>query len=171
MEAHGYGESSRLGALDFMARRTAGRIVRNAASLGGNSMLVLHHIAMGTGEPFPSDLMTALAAAGASVSLLELEPSGSFTPHTMSIDALVAAVHADPSYAGRIVLTSYDLPYGDGQDVVLAQKVALREVNAHSIVNATTRFTLGGRRVVKEAAIVLGGIAPYPGARGRPRPR
>ena len=74
MEAHGYGESSRLGALDFMARRTAGRIVRNAASLGGNTMLVLHHIAMGTGEPFPSDLLTALVAADASVSLLELEP-------------------------------------------------------------------------------------------------
>ena len=42
--------SSRLWATNFMARRTAGRIVRNAASLGGNTMLVLKHIASGTGE-------------------------------------------------------------------------------------------------------------------------
>ena len=45
---------------------------------------------------------------------------------------------------------------------MLAQKVALREVNAHSIVNATTRFTFAGKLVVKEAALGLGGIAPYP---------
>ncbi|MEY2519259.1 MAG: hypothetical protein QOF24_1018, partial [Verrucomicrobiota bacterium] len=38
------GETTALGALDFMARRTAGRIVRNAASLGGNTMMVLKHI-------------------------------------------------------------------------------------------------------------------------------
>src|SRR5690242_18823789 len=41
-----------LEALDYMARRTAGRIVRNAASIGGNTMLVLKHIPKGTGEPF-----------------------------------------------------------------------------------------------------------------------
>src|SRR2546421_1346474 len=50
--------SSRLWAAQFMARRTAGRIVRNAASLGGNTMLVLKHIAAGTGESFPSYIFT-----------------------------------------------------------------------------------------------------------------
>jgi xanthine dehydrogenase/oxidase len=37
-------ENTRLGAALFMARRTAGRIVRNAASLAGNTMMVLTHI-------------------------------------------------------------------------------------------------------------------------------
>jgi xanthine dehydrogenase/oxidase len=45
---------------------------------------------------------------------------------------------------------------------VLAQKVALREVNAHSIVNATTRITFAAKRHVTAAAVVFGGIAPYP---------
>jgi hypothetical protein len=36
-----------------MARRTAGTIVRNAATLAGNTMLVLTHIH--ASEPFPSD--------------------------------------------------------------------------------------------------------------------
>ena len=69
MKARKLGETSALGALDFMARRTAGRIVRNAASLGGNTMLVLKHIAKGTGEPFPSDLFTALVAVRPEITL------------------------------------------------------------------------------------------------------
>jgi xanthine dehydrogenase/oxidase len=46
--------------------------------------------------------------------------------------------------------------------VALAQKVALREVNAHSIVNITTLLTLSSANVVNAASVVLGGIAPYP---------
>ena len=46
--------------------------------------------------------------------------------------------------------------------MALAQKVALREVNAHSIVNITTLFTLSSANVVKRASVVFGGIAPYP---------
>src|SRR5689334_12583976 len=66
-------ENTRLAAALLMARRTAGRIVCNAASLAGNSMMVLHHIAKGTGDPFPSDLFTALDAIGATIDYLALE--------------------------------------------------------------------------------------------------
>ncbi|MEY2498562.1 MAG: hypothetical protein QOD12_2118 [Verrucomicrobiota bacterium] len=156
------GEATALGALDFMARRTAGRIVRNAASLGGNTMLVLKHIPLGTGEPFPSDLFTVLVAVEAKVSYLDLEDNGAFKHRTGTAAELVAAVVNDPALAGRIVLTSYTVPLGDKKDAVLAQKVALREVNAHSIVNATTRFTFSGKLTVASAALVFGGIAPYP---------
>jgi xanthine dehydrogenase/oxidase len=156
------GETTALGALDFMARRTAGRIVRNAASLGGNTMMVLKHIPMGTGEPFPSDLFTALVAVEATVSYLMLESNGEFEQRTGTAAELVAAVVKDPSLADRIVLTSYALPLGDAKEPVLAQKVALREVNAHSIVNATTRFTFGKKVAVDSATLVFGGIAPYP---------
>ncbi|MFP3662929.1 FAD binding domain-containing protein, partial [Burkholderia sp. SIMBA_043] len=42
-----------LAALQYMARRTAGTIVRNAATLAGNTMMVVRHCAQGV--PFPSD--------------------------------------------------------------------------------------------------------------------
>ena len=90
MKARKLDETTALGALDFMARRTAGRIVRNAASLAGNTMLVLKHIAAGTGEPFPSDLFTALVAVDARVTYLEL---ASRRP--------VRAAHRDRRRAGR----------------------------------------------------------------------
>ncbi len=162
LKARQLGETTPAGALEFMARRTAGRIVRNAASVGGNTMLVLRHIAAGTGEPFPSDLFTALVAVDAKISYLELDAAGGFTPHTVTAAALVDAVVADETLVDRLVLTSYTLPLGGAQEAVLAQKVALREVNAHSIVNATTRFTFAGGLKVASATLVFGGIAPYP---------
>ena len=155
-------ETTTLDALDLMARRTAGRIVRNAASLGGNTMLVLKHIPIGTGEPFPSDMFTALVAVEATLTYLVLEDDGAFDKRTATAGQLVAAVLDDPALADRIVITSYALPLGDPNDAVLAQKVALREVNAHSIVNATTRFTFVDKLTVDTAALVFGGIAPYP---------
>jgi xanthine dehydrogenase/oxidase len=155
-------QTTTLGALDFMARRTAGRIVRNAASLGGNTMLVLKHIAAHTGAPFPSDLCTTLVAIDARITFLVLEPGGEFEIVTATAGELVDGVLQDASLADRIVLLSYALPLGGANDVVLAQKVALREVNAHSIVNATTRFTFSDNCHVASATLVFGGIAPYP---------
>lgn len=160
-KARNLSETSALGALELMARRTAGRIVRNAASLGGNTMLVLKHIAARTGDPFPSDLLTALVAVEAEISYLVLNPTGRFSSQTTTAGGLVEAALKDRGLVDRIVLVSYALPTGSG-DIVLAQKVALREVNAHSIVNATTRLSFGGALGVKTADLVFGGIAPYP---------
>ncbi len=162
MKAGQLDETTPLGALDFMARRTAGRIVRNAASLAGNTMLVLKHIAAGTGEPFPSDLFTTLVAVEAKITWLELSEHGAFKHHTTPAAGLVEAVVKNPKLADDIVLVAYRLPAGGAKDSVLAQKVALREVNAHSIVNATTRFAFSGKAVVDEVALVFGGIAPFP---------
>jgi len=151
-----------LEALDYMARRTAGRIVRNAASIGGNTMLVLKHIPMHSGEPFPSDLFTALFAVETKINYLLLDKNGTFKEHTKTAEALVEAVIKDPKLADEIVLTSYVIPLKSSNDVALAQKVALREVNAHSIVNATTNFSINDSLIVNSAMIVFGGIAPYP---------
>lgn len=151
------------GALDFMARRTAGRIVRNAASLAGNTMLVLKHIPKGSGEPFPSDLFTVLFAVDAEIRFFLLEENGGFQEQTMTAAALVDAAVKDPTLADRIVISSYTIPLGDaGQQTVLAQKVALREVNAHSIVNATTVFNFGKDLTIQSATLVFGGIAAHP---------
>jgi xanthine dehydrogenase/oxidase len=154
-------ENTRFGAALFMARRTAGRIVRNAASLAGNSMMVLHHISKG--EPFPSDLFTALDAIGATVDYLALSSHGTFTPKSALVRDLVAWAVDNPASINDIVLLAYVLPVGDAQnEVSLAQKVALREVNAHSIVNTTSLFALSSRNIISSIALVYGGIAPFP---------
>ncbi len=162
MKVRGLDQTSPLGAVDFMARRTAGRIVRNAASLAGNTMLVLKHIPKGTGEPFPSDLFTALVAVDARITFLTLDEQGNFQPQTALVDDLVTAVVKDPALADNIVLVAYHIPLDGAKESVLAQKVALRDVNAHSIVNATTRFRFAAQLIVDEVALVFGGIAPYP---------
>jgi xanthine dehydrogenase/oxidase len=153
--------ASRLWATQFMARRTAGRIVRNAASLGGNTMLVLRHIASGTGEPFPSDIFTTLVAVEATIEYLDVT-NGKQRRTECTAAELVERVAANPKLSDNIVLISYDLPLGAAREVTFAQKVALRDVNAHSIVNSTTRFALSRDFTVDEAAVVFGGIAPYP---------
>jgi len=149
--------TSRAGAAQLMARRTAGTIVRNAATLAGNTMLVLAHIA--AGEPFPSDLLTALVAIEARV---EVCRASTGARELLDVGQLVEDVVADPQLPQDLILLGYELPLGNAHDIVLAQKVALREVNAHSIVNATTRLTMGDGLSVADAAIVFGGVAPYP---------
>ena len=156
-------ENTRLGAALLMARRTAGRIVRNAASLAGNSMMVLHHIAKCTGDPFPSDLFTTLDAIGATIDYLALEANGTFTPKSAPVRDLTAWALANPASINNIVLVSYLLPIGNSKnETALAQKVALREVNAHSIVNTTSLFTLSSGNIISAASLVFGGIAPFP---------
>ncbi len=162
MQARGSGETTRLGACRFMARRTAGRIVRNAASLGGNTMLVLKHIAAGTGDPFPSDIFTALVAIDAKVELLDAGGTGEPRRRVATAGELTAEVAADPARADDLILIAYRLPCGNPGEAALAQKVALRDVNAHGIVNATTLLSLAPDLVVEKAELVFGGIAPFP---------
>jgi xanthine dehydrogenase/oxidase len=153
---------TRLGAVHFMARRTAGRIVRNAASLGGNVMLVLKHIAGTTLAPFPSDAVTALVAVEAEVEYLDVSGDRRSRLSTTTLEELVNRVAADTALADSIILIGFRIPTGRKDDVVMPQKVALREVNAHSIVNAATRFEFSGKVMVSDVALVFGGIAPFP---------
>lgn len=163
IRTRGMSETSRLGASWFMARRTAGRIVRNAASIGGNTMMVLAHIAEGTGEPFPSDLFTALDAIEATIGYFELEPAGNFATRTATPADLILSVVEKPEILNKIVLAWYQFPVGNpGDEVILAQKVALRDVNAHSVVNSTSLFAVSSDSKITRASFVLGGIAPHP---------
>ncbi|WP_263452243.1 molybdopterin cofactor-binding domain-containing protein [Hyalangium gracile] len=155
-----YPETTRLGATRFMARRTAGRIVRNAATLGGNTMLVLQHIAQG--EPFPSDVFTVLAAIDARIEYLDTQEGESAQLRSSTAQELVEQVIARPELADSIVLVAYLVPFGRRNEVVLAQKVALRDVNAHSILNGTSRLQLSKSLEVEDAVLVFGGLAPYP---------
>lgn len=149
--------TGRWGSLSYMARRTAGSIVRNAATLAGNTMLVLKHIR--DGEPFPSDSLTALTAIDAKLDILTIS-TGETAP--ISVSDLIARVVAEPAEADDMLIIRYHLPFGKKGEVVLAQKTALREVNAHAIVNSTCRLDLDDSLTVQDVALVFGGIAPYP---------
>ncbi|GAB3219835.1 molybdopterin-dependent oxidoreductase [Algoriphagus aestuariicola] len=146
---------SRIGALEFMCHRTAGMIVRNAASLGGNTMLVLKHIIQG--EPFPSDLFTALDGSDAMIRIIRIK-SGKTSE--VKISTLVSQLLKRPEIASDLIVLGYFLPFGEKDEVVLSQKVALREVNSHSIVNNCTRIKVEKDLKITEASIVYGGIAP-----------
>jgi len=132
-------ESSPLSVVKYMACRTAGTLVRNAATIGGNTMLALKHIHQG--EPFPSDLFTALLSIPAAITYIEL-PSGKQTSagktQTKYLYELLNECVADKTLADRILLISYTVSAVEGE-IYFAQKTALREVNSHSIVNCTSR--------------------------------
>ncbi|MEO6520768.1 MAG: molybdopterin cofactor-binding domain-containing protein [Mucilaginibacter sp.] len=148
------------GAALFMAKRTAGRIVRNAASVGGNTMLVLKHIA--AGEPFPSDLLTALTAANVKIDYIDpYGPKGS-SVKSSTVGEIADTLLKNPKLAQSMVLLAFHIPFGTADDVILAQKVALRDVNSHSIVNSAIRIETNAGMKVNDVRLVFGGLAPYP---------
>lgn len=141
-----------LQALAYMAGRTAGGIVRNAATLAGNTMLVVTHAEHGV--PFPSDLYTALAALDASVTVAAPDQA---EPTTLALLDLPAywRQHAD-----GCVLLSYQLRLTGAGEYAQTYKTAQREVNAHSIVNSGMRVRLDAQQCVTDIALVFGGLAP-----------
>ena len=116
------------GAVKYMAKRTAGALVRNAATIGGNTMLVANHIM--AGEPFPSDLVTILCSVGTEVDIYTTHDGK--TQRVGLLDML-QAVGNDWKPDNQLIL-QYHIPI-EPMGVAYAQKTALREVNAHSIVN------------------------------------
>jgi xanthine dehydrogenase/oxidase len=144
-----------LEALHYMARRTAGRIVRDAASLAGNTMLVVRHVAAGT--PFPSDLFTALTTLGAAVRVIR---PGWPEPRLLSMLDFADLWQQDPELQAKGVILSYSIPFTGESEWTRTFKVALREVNAHSIVNGGFRIDLDPALTVRSATAVLGGIGP-----------
>jgi len=155
-------ETTLWGGALYMAKRTAGRIVRNAATIGGNAMLVFKHIAAGTGEPFPSDMLTALLACYAQIEYIDPKEFDGHKTKLAYIDDLSTIIKNHPDLAQRMILISITIPFGDANDVMLAQKVALRDVNAHSIVNSACVFSIEANLNVKNASLVFGGLAPFP---------
>jgi xanthine dehydrogenase/oxidase len=141
-----------LQALAYMAGRTAGTIVRNAATLAGNTMLVVTHADQGV--PFPSDMYTALAALDASVTV-----AGAHHPEPRTLPLLEL-----PDYwrdhVGGCMLLSYDLRMTGSDEYAQTYKTAQREVNAHSIVNAGMRVRLDAQQHVAGIILAYGGLAP-----------
>lgn len=145
-------------AMLFMARRTGGTVLRNAASLAGNTMLVLHHITASGSDPFPSDLFTTLLAIDAEVDYLQLSTG---RRQRSRLEDLMQGVIAGHVHPGDLLLLRYLIGTDDANEVVLPQKVALRSVNAHTIVNATTRYRFSDGSNLASADLIFGGIAPH----------
>lgn len=144
-----------LGAMLYMARRTAGTMVRNLATIGGNTMLVLKHI-HGPGEPFLSDLLTAFVALAVEVTVLDVSTEQT---RRLLVAELIQAVAEKRVLADEVILLTYHIPRSPA--LYMANKVALRHVNAHSIVNVTSGLEFSGA-ILKRTVLVYGGIAPYP---------
>ena len=151
-------DNSVLGAVKYMAKRTAGTLVRNAATIGGNTMLVANHI--NAGEPFPSDLVTILCGIGAEVDLYTTHDGK--TQRVGLLDML-RNVGDDWKPDGQLILQYYIPMKSTG--VAYAQKTALREVNAHSIVNMGSVIevqTDGKLANFESVSIVLNGFGARP---------
>ena len=146
-------QRSGIDALQYMAHHTAGTIVRNAATLAGNTMLVVRHIA--SGEPFPSDMFTALSAIDAQV---HVSIGGSV--RTMPILTFAAEYQSTPALQQDAVLVGYTIPWTVSREYMRTFKTALRKENAHSIVNAGMRVRFGTNKKVSDASLLLGGIGP-----------
>lgn len=151
-------DSSILGAIKYMAKRTAGTLVRNAATIGGNTMLVANHI--NAGEPFPSDLVTILCGAGAEVDIFSTRDGK--TGRVGLLDML-RNVGDNWKPDGQLILR-YHIPMR-AMGVAYAQKTALREVNAHSIVNMGSVIDVqmdGKLATFESVSIVLNGFGARP---------
>lgn len=145
-----------LSALRYMVGRTAGTIVRNLASLAGNTMLVARNAVQG-GTPFPSDAFTALCALGAQI-VAQTAVDDPLPP--MGMLDFVARYTADAAFRQQVVILHYQVPYTSVGDHVTTYKVARREVNAHAIVNAGLRVGIDARGTITQATLVFGAIAP-----------
>ncbi len=145
---------SGLQAVKYMAERTAGNVVRGAASLGGNTMMVVKHIK--EGAPFPSDMFTALAMMDAQVRIL---CPGWKKAKTMGILDFATAYTNSKELQDGVLILSYSIPF-QSASVCQTYKCALREVNSHSIVNAGMRVRFDKTGKIADATLILGGIGP-----------
>ncbi|MFC3193791.1 molybdopterin cofactor-binding domain-containing protein [Marinicella sediminis] len=153
------GEPNAWTALHFMTHRTAGTIVRNAATLAGNTQLVLKHIMSAGVDPFPSDLFTVLSALETELEYLLLTDG---SRHRRNVNELVQQLKEDQAMASQILLLNYHIPLHNDGSLVQAQKVALRDINAHSIVNTTSVLEVADDLTITGINLTFGAIAPYP---------
>eukprot|EP01122_Echinamoeba_exundans_P007756 TRINITY_DN2457_c0_g1_i1.p1 TRINITY_DN2457_c0_g1~~TRINITY_DN2457_c0_g1_i1.p1 ORF type:complete len:1579 (+),score=350.94 TRINITY_DN2457_c0_g1_i1:764-5500(+) len=148
-------EERRLCALRYLAQRTAGRQIRNRASLGGNTMMVVLYRGQRDYPPFPSDLCTGLLAVGTRVVIVSLE--GDRTPQTMSLYDLITK----PPTLGKFILVKYLIPKTkpNTRTFTMTYKTAIRHTMAHSYVNGgITVDVVDG--VIKNPILAFGGIGP-----------
>ena len=139
-------------ALHYMVERTAGNIVRNTASLAGNTMLVARNMKE-DGSAFPSDLFTALCTLDTEV---VIRSNGKDI--SMGILEFAHKYSSDKDFADSAILVRYNIPYAEKGEYMVCYKVSMRNVNSHSLANMGIRVKLDSKKKVSKASIVIGGI-------------
>ena len=144
-----------LNSLHYMTIRTAGKIVRNVATLAGNTMLVARNVTRG--YPFPSDLYVALAALGAAV---EVALPG--RKEMLGIETFVENYNSNEVYQRSAIIVSYHIPITPPDNYAQSYKVALRKENSHALANAGFKVSLDNNKLICNARLFIGGITTYP---------
>jgi xanthine dehydrogenase/oxidase len=143
-----------LEALHYMTQHTAGNIVRNAASLAGNTMLVARNAKQHQqGTPFPSDLFTALCTLDAKV-IVRVKGKDV----TLPILKFAHKYGDDKAFADAAVLVRYIIPLTAKNEYMTCYKVAIREINSHSLANTGIYVQLDKGKKVVNTRFVVGGI-------------
>lgn len=149
-----------LDALAYAMSRVASHHVRNVGTWAGN-------VAMARDVHFPSDLVTALIACDASVSVLL--PSND-TPTTMTLWNMLQLSEDDK----RMLLITLSVPLASSSATTSIEtrfcKAAARAQNSHSLLNGGFRCTIdnhvSGKPIVVEdddVVLVFGGTGPQKG--------
>ncbi|MFT6416778.1 MAG: xanthine dehydrogenase/oxidase [Dokdonia sp.] len=139
-------------ALHYMAERTAGNVVRNTASLAGNTMLVARNMKP-DGNPFPSDLFTALSTLNTEV---VVRSNGKNL--VMPILDFVHRYSCEKAFSESAILVSYNIPYTNKNEYMDCYKVSLRDVNSHSLANMGIHLKLDAKNKVSKINMIVGGI-------------
>ena len=145
-------ESKGLEALVYHATFIAGLQVRSAGSVGGNIFITRDHALRG--GAFPSDLFTALASLGTTITI------GSSTYESSRKTFPLIEMPATESLPADSVILSFHIPYTRANEHVQTYRIARRKQMAHPIVNAGFRCLLKGGKVQPgEMTIIYGGLA------------
>jgi xanthine dehydrogenase/oxidase len=125
--------------------------VRNIGSIGGNVMMTRAQAE--TDSPFPSDVYLVLQTLGATITIASRRGNKTYA---MGDLPPVSKLPADA------IAQSFLIPWSQAGDAIETFKIAYRDQNAHAIVNAGFLSRLDRKGVVKEAAILYGGLANMP---------
>eukprot|EP00656_Telonema_subtile_P056448 TRINITY_DN9019_c0_g1_i2.p1 TRINITY_DN9019_c0_g1~~TRINITY_DN9019_c0_g1_i2.p1 ORF type:complete len:1365 (-),score=314.97 TRINITY_DN9019_c0_g1_i2:152-4246(-) len=118
--------------------------VRNAGSWAGN-------LCMTKRFGFASDLSTILMAAGARLS--------SISPGSEDAHECTAGEFFSEGFglAGQLI-THMVVPFNAERERLLTFRQALRTVNAHALLNAGFRVTMGADNTIQQCSLVLGAV-------------
>eukprot|EP01135_Chromosphaera_perkinsii_P000979 Nk52_evm5s155 gene=Nk52_evmTU5s155 len=124
----------------------AGTSVRNAGCWAGNLMVA--HTVMG----FPSDVLTMMAAAGATLQI----GSSAEGVRRMSLFDFISQ-----DMKGCVILSMH-IPFAKTNEYFRSFKIMPRHNNAHAYVNAGFRMVVDEKKIIQGTpTIVFGGVGPH----------
>lgn len=126
--------------------RIASVQIRSVASWAGNIMLAREH------RNFPSDMVTILSAAGATISYMDLAAAAP--------SILTATVPQLLALTGDLLVVKMTIPNIPTASLFQTYKTSQRHVFAHAIVNMGARIDFAPDKTVSNARLIIGGATP-----------